>query len=1475
MAFISYAQNFEDVMLWRALKEFGPGFYIDIGAWHPEVDSVTKAFYDRGWRGINVEPGAVGFARLAAARPDDINLNVAVGSRPGTATFFTLDAAVSGSSTLDPSIVAEAEARAWAVQTTTVAVESVADICERHAPSTIHFMKIDVEGHEHAVLEGADFTRFRPWILVIEATEPMSQVPSHAGWEPLLLSSGYRFVWFDGLNRFYLAAERHADLARFFDAPPNVFDGFIRASDAEWATRIGPGGTRPETQAMRATRAELRAGIAEDRALASQLRLVRLSIEAGARQDSDARAAALEALRTTDRLHHDALQQRLALAERARDDAEAWLGAVRNSTSWRLTRPIRHLGRLAGRGGRGDGRAPGVEPVPMAAVLPPPSTPKPPRRLHAVHQFHSGTAVGDAITNAMILTRRVLRGLGYDSRIFVEHRDAAYASDFHLLEDLPDHADFVLLVRHSLGYGAFDRVLASSAPKILIYHNITPADLLEETPGLREYARIGREQLIRLRPEVVAALADSPYNAFELTRAQFKPVFVCPLLVDLETIPVRDDADRPRAVFTVLFVGRVSHAKGQRDLLTAFAHFRTQYAGETRLVLVGRHGGSQDPYLLEMLAFTRAHGLNTGQVEITGQVSDAELARAYSEADLFVSASRHEGFGVPLIEAMAHGVPVLAVASGGVPYTVGSAAMLVGDTSPALLAGAMLTLANNPALRRDLVTNGRARLAAFGVRSHIPALVEALVLAGAERPADGLLREHVAAQVRFAIAGHVSGTYSLAEANRALALAIEAARPGIVRMIAVEGAPTEQVAAVPEQQRTLLDMLLMRPEPVTGPEVVISQHYPVWAPPRAMQVALALFYWEETIVPAATIAALNERFAGIIAPSRTVARALIDSGANVPVRVVAPVPSLDRFLALGRQKMLRDHAAPLTFLHVSSCFPRKGADVLLRAYARAFRAGDPVRLIIKGFPNPHNTISAQIDALYASDAGAPQIELIDRDISLDEHLALYRRADVMVLPARGEGYNLPAAEALAAGLRLIVTGWGGHMDFVGQAAPGAVRLVDYRFDWSGSHLATPFSLWAEPDEADLVCALREAVARRDIEPAPVAFSQPDVAGALATFAAELLVPSVPKPARVGWITTWDVRCGIAGYSRHLVDAVHLPSVIFADTRTMAGPDVLPSWVPGSPDSLGALTRAILRENPPAIVLQHQPGLFAWSTLVTLLDDPALSGRVVCVTLHNTINLGEAAPDTRNAAVRALGAVSRVAVHTLADVNRLSAMGLNANVVLIPQGATSPGVSVPVRTLSTADRVTIGCYGFFLPGKGILALIEAFAHLKLAWPNAQLKLVNAEYPAGVSLSEIAAAHLAITRLRLDGSIVLHTEYQTDAASTAMLQTCDLICLPYEQSKEASSAALRTALSTGVAVATTPATIFDEAGAAVLRLPGFTWKEIADGLEACLLDHAAREMAVGAAQAWTAARAWPEIGRRWEGMLGGLLASGLVR
>jgi FkbM family methyltransferase len=252
VTFISYAQNFEDVRLWRALKYFENGFYIDVGANDPIHDSVTKAFYDHGWSGINVEPMQNYHDALRQQRPRDITLQCIASDAPGEVTFYGIPG--TGLSTADPVLAQERKALGLEVQSLTVKARTLTSICAEHVGDRpIHFLKIDVEGHEETVLRGMDFKRFRPWVILIET--PFER--DHT-WEHLVTDAGYQNVCFDGLNSYFLADE-HANLKPAFDMPPCQLDNFQLCLGHPFAHPVSPGEAEALAQISAATQRAERA----------------------------------------------------------------------------------------------------------------------------------------------------------------------------------------------------------------------------------------------------------------------------------------------------------------------------------------------------------------------------------------------------------------------------------------------------------------------------------------------------------------------------------------------------------------------------------------------------------------------------------------------------------------------------------------------------------------------------------------------------------------------------------------------------------------------------------------------------------------------------------------------------------------------------------------------------------------------------------------------------------------------------------------------------------------------------------------------------------------------------------------------------------------------------------------------------------------------------------------------------------------
>jgi len=225
---ISYAQRFEDLYLMRCFGDRTDGFYIDIGSGHPVYDNVSFAFYLKGWRGITVEPNPW-LSRLSrAVRPRDRHLEALVGSESGEATFYLVNEFHGLSTMIETHAQAARTQFGKSAQAITVPLTTLRALCDdAQAPAAFDFLKVDVEGAEPAVLLGGDWERFRPKVVVVEALAPYTLAPAFEQWEPFLARHGYSYVWFDSLNRYYLAAEAGA-LAGCFAGAPATFDDALQ-----------------------------------------------------------------------------------------------------------------------------------------------------------------------------------------------------------------------------------------------------------------------------------------------------------------------------------------------------------------------------------------------------------------------------------------------------------------------------------------------------------------------------------------------------------------------------------------------------------------------------------------------------------------------------------------------------------------------------------------------------------------------------------------------------------------------------------------------------------------------------------------------------------------------------------------------------------------------------------------------------------------------------------------------------------------------------------------------------------------------------------------------------------------------------------------------------------------------------------------------------------------------------------------------
>ncbi|MHB8682634.1 MAG: glycosyltransferase family 4 protein, partial [Acidimicrobiales bacterium] len=295
-------------------------------------------------------------------------------------------------------------------------------------------------------------------------------------------------------------------------------------------------------------------------------------------------------------------------------------------------------------------------------------------------------------------------------------------SECHLLDELSPRPrpDTWWLYHLSSGSPAADLLAARSEPLLVDYHNITPSHFFDRwLDWAKESADQGRRQLGELAGRAFFSLADSAYNAAELDKAGYASTTVVPPLFDLDVAVTPDAAtlarrrhERDGGGSDWLFVGRVAPSKAQHDIVKAFACYRRVHDPSARLHLVGT--GLGEAYPAAVRRFAERLGI-ADAVRLTGAVTEGELAAHYLTADVFVCLSEHEGFCIPVVEAMHAGLPVVAFGAAAVPDTVGGAGLVLDDKSPLVVAEAVARVLSDDALHTKLTDAGRARAQSFSL----------------------------------------------------------------------------------------------------------------------------------------------------------------------------------------------------------------------------------------------------------------------------------------------------------------------------------------------------------------------------------------------------------------------------------------------------------------------------------------------------------------------------------------------------------------------------------------------------------------------------------------------------------------------------------------------------------------------------------------------------------------------------------------
>ena len=736
--------------------------------------------------------------------------------------------------------------------------------------------------------------------------------------------------------------------------------------------------------------------------------------------------------------------------------------------------------------------------------------------------------------------------------------------------------------------------------------------------------------------------------------------------------------------------------------------------------------------------------------------------------------------------------------------------------------------------------------------------------------------------------GPLGGIYSISIVNRAISK--ELLKEGFdvsVFNIDGEGNP-QQIDAETIEKNTFLSPLVLRGESMNNIDLNLRYQYPPTT--KGMQGKIKSYHsygWEESGVPNYIIEEFNNSLDFLSVASTFVAKTLRDNGVMLPIVVTGhgPSPITSDVIESGLRLKLKR----FVFLHISSGFPRKGIDVLLKAYGEAFRDEDDVSLLIKTFCNIHNETEKILDSLRNNDNHFPHVVLINEQWTDERIGGLYAIADWFVYPSRGEGFGLPLLDAMKRGVPVITTGYGGQIDFCNKDNS---LLVEFEFQYSSSHVASQISpgmsVWAEPSQRHLTSLLRKAFEMPLEERAKMS----EVARKTASYhswkksthriiSAGEKIEQYEKEVKnkknkpIIWVTPWNSRCGIATYSRNLSKRFHEENfLVFSDIEKEAMMTdesfVFRLWKRSDNNSasLKAIIEQILALKPRSVVIQHQTGLFGIDWIFEILVACQKVGADSFLDLHNPREIFRYFEGGVIELKQILRFTTRIFVHSLSDLNLFRELGKINNVTLFPIGIFgAEDKEKPEEVTQWLDKLPknnkiIASYGFLLPHKGISKLVKGFSELCRKRNDVHLLLVNALQYKLESMEEKRAIERLIVNLGLSQKVIQVHEFLSDGATLALLKRADIIAFPYQKSEESSSGAVKMGLAAKRPVIVTPLQIFEDLPQKIVaRFDGFTESDIAEGLNRLLSNRREMDRLVNESTLFIEERKWSKQSLRF--------------
>ena len=1042
-----------------------------------------------------------------------------------------------------------------------------------------------------------------------------------------------------------------------------------------------------------------------------------------------------------------------------------------------------------------------------------------------IHQFTPSMEIGDSVSNAVLYIQKMLKHLGFISEIYVARMDlnVNFKHNIHHIDEYKTSKDNLLFYHHSIGHESHDKIMNFIDKKVLIYHNITPPHFFKHNLHIQNLCIQGRKQLEKSAKYFIASIGDSDYNTKELKSFNYPKPTTLTLLLDLDKQtkikPNQKLIEKYHDIYNIIFVGRVVQNKVQHQLIDVAYALKRKGIKNFKIHIIG--GASEPNYMQFLQDYAKDMDMLT-EVTITGKVSDEDLIAYYHIADLYLSLSEHEGFGMPLIEAMKYDIPVLSYNAGGTTTTIPKEGLLE-KKAPSFIANEIIKLQNDPYFRFDLIKKQKNQLNNFSNENTINKLIKFLNTLDINLKLINNIEPNLKNKkhLNIQVEGPFDSNYSLAIVNKTIAKALTKNNNN-VSLYSTEGGGNfkPNLDAVDQNIKTLalnkLDNI----------DITIRNLYP----PRTNAMKgyhkiIGPYGWEESKFPQQYIQWFNTKLTMIFTMSDYVKNLLKENGVYIPIVTTGLV--VEDILNIKSRQFDFELPDDFKLLHISSAFPRKGIDILLQAYEKLeFKS----TLIIKTFPNPHNNILSLLDNLdysisityeknvdlYTKDD--KKILLINKDISQEQIKYLYEKSDILIAPSFGEGFGLPLAEAMLCNLPVITTNYSGQTDFCTDQTSW---LVDFNFTYAKTHMDLRNSIWAVPKVESLIQKIttlynlsKDKISQKTQKAKKYILQNysskqisQNIINAVNNYSKEQQIS-----LKIGLFSTYNTRCGIAKYSSYLISTFKNDVTVFAPyTKDINQKDdnlTIRCWE-DSRDTVDIrqLKINILEYKITKLIVQYNFSFISLEALEDLILFCKNNNIDIYLFLHSTKDVVTSSyTDSFSKISKSLQLVKTIYLHTLADMNYLKEFGIYTNTSLFTHGINYDKNIILKQVKNTIP--TLATFGFLLPQKGVFTLIDTVQELHNQGIKVNLLLLTSIHPAPISTQLKKELEQKINNSPIKKYITLDTSYLEESHIIQKLSQVDKILFLYKYTQESSSAAVRMALLAQKEIITTSEPIFDD-------------------------------------------------------------------